>query len=111
MIKKVEQFPFYITYMDIDEYCFWLMNTYGENAAFVDVIDRNGFMDQCDNPQIYKKNADVLLLEMRQCLIDNGFEAEVNACDKAFSDESRIKRGKVNPYIPLNKRWKNDKFK
>ncbi len=105
MSKNVRHFPFYITYRDISEYCFWLVDNYGDQAAFVDVIDKHKFMEQCDNPQIYKKNADALLLELRQCLIDNGFEREVNACDKAFANERREKRGASNPYVPLTERW------
>lgn len=107
MSKKIEHFPFYINYMDIDLYCFWLIDTYGEDAPFIKVIDENNFMDQCDNPQKYKKNADVLLLEIRQCLVDSGFEKEVAACDKAFVEE-RKNRGKENPYIPMHKRWEMD---
>lgn len=109
MSKKVEKFPFYITYMDIDTYCHLLADNYAGNVALVDVIDSNKFMEQCDNPQKYKKNADELLLEIRQCLVDNGFETEVSTCDKVFTDENR-KRGKVNPYVPLNDRWKNEKI-
>ena len=103
MSKKVEQFAFYISYMDINTYCFWLIDTYGEDAAFVDVIDKNDFMDKCDNPQKYKINADKLLLEIRQCLVDNGFEEEVNACDKAF-----VKKWKVVEKQTLTFRSKND---
>lgn len=103
MSTKVKQFPFFINYMDIDSYCFLLVDTYGEDSDFVDVIDASGLLEQCDNPQKYKKNADELLLEIRQCLVDHGFHAEVEACDKAFASE-REKRGKKNPYIPMNKR-------
>lgn len=110
MSKKVERFPFYVTYMDVNTYCFWLVDTYGENAAFIDVIDKNGFMAQCDDPQKYRKNADALLLEIRQCLVDNGFGTEVNACDKAFAEKMKS-RGKKNPYVPLEERWEKDKWK
>lgn len=111
MSKNVEQFPFYITYMDINTYCFWLVDTYGEDATFIDLIDENKFMEQCDNPQKYRKNADVLLLEIRQCLVDNGYAAEVNACDKVFAETTGKGRGKKSPYIPLAERWKNEKWK
>lgn len=111
MSKKIEQFPFYITYMDVDTYCFWLVDTYGEDADFIDVIDENNFMGQCDNPKKYRKNADELLLEIRQCLVDNGFEQEVTACDNAFIEKNGKKRGKKNPYISLSERWKNEKLK
>ena len=106
MSKKVSQFQFYITYADVDDYCFWLLDTYGENAKCIAFIDDN-FEDQCVNPEKYRKNADELLLEIRQCLADSGFEEEVAACDQAFAAE-RTDRGIVNPYIPMHKRWEMD---
>lgn len=109
MSKKVEEFPFYITYEDVSAYCSLLADKYAKNVALVDVIDSNKFVEQCDNPQKYKKNADELLLAIRQCLVDNGFETEVSTCDKVFADGNR-NRSKVNPYVPLNERWKNEKI-
>ena len=105
MSKKLEHFPFYINYMDIDLYCFWLMDTYGENADFVKLIDRHYDGDTKWDNQDY--NADDVLLLIRQCLVDNGFEEEVAACDKAFATE-RADREMVNPYIPMHKRWEMD---
>ena len=110
MTKTVKQFPFYVTYWDISEYCFWLVDTYGEQAPFVEIIDNHKFMEQCGNPQKYKKDADVLLREIRQCLVDNGFDAEIAACDKAFANNERKKRGIKPTYIPLTERWKHDKM-
>ena len=107
MSKNVAQFPFYINYMDVDLYCFWLMDYCGEDSALAQLIDGKNFMDQCDNPQKYKKNADELLLEIRQCLVDSGFEKEVEACDKTFMEERR-ERGVKSPYIPMHKRWEQD---
>lgn len=103
MSKKISQFPFYINYMDVDSYCFWFLDTYGEDSEIVKVIDTK-FIRELSNPT---KNADVLLLEIRQCLVDNGFEAEVAACDEAFAQE-RKNRGAKNPYIPMHKRWEMD---
>ncbi len=108
MSKKLEHFPFYVNYADVDLYCFWLIDNYGEDAGFIKIIDDNEFIEQNNNPQKYKKNADTILLELRQCLVDNGFEKEVEACDKAFADESRLKRGMKNPYVPMHKRWEKD---
>lgn len=107
MSKKIEGFPFYINYLDVDEYCFWLLDAYGEDSEIVKIIDANDFMDKSDNPQKYRINADELLLEIRQFLIDNGFEKEIAVCDKAFAEE-RKNRGKKNPYIPMHKRWETD---
>ena len=106
MSKKVSQFPFYINYADVDDYCFWLLDTYGENAKCIAFIDDN-FEDKCVNPEKYKINADELLLEIRQCLMDSGFEKEGTARDKAFA-EKRADRGGKNPYIPMRKRWEMD---
>lgn len=104
---KLKHFPFYINYMDVELYVFWLMDTYGEDAEFVSLLDDNNFDSRMTNPDV---NADVLLLEIRQFLTDNGFEKEVEACDKAFLDE-RKNRGKTNPYVPMHKRWEmDDKF-
>ena len=110
MSKKVEEFPFYITYADVSAYCSLLADKYAKNVALVDVIDSNKFVEQCDNPQKYKKNADGLLLAIRQCLVDNGFETEVSTCDKVFADGNR-NRSKVNPYVPLNERGKTKKYR
>lgn len=107
MSKKLKQFSFYINYADIDLYCFWLIDTFGEDAKFIQLIDDNNFMEQCDNPKKYKKNADELLLEIRQCLVDNGFEKEIAACDEAFAKE-RANRGRENPYIAMHKRLEMD---
>lgn len=107
MSKKVEQFPFYILYADITDYYFWLIDEYGEEAAFIDVID--SFVDQVDNPHKYKKNADELLLELRQCLVDHGFEAEVSAGDKAFSERYKH-RGKTWTRVSLEERWSKEKL-
>ena len=105
MSKKVEQFPFYINYLDVDDYCFWLMDAYGEDAEFINLIDQHYDGDVKWDKQAY--DANVLLLLLRQCLVDNGFEAEVSACDRVFAEE-RKNRGKKNPYIPMHKRWKMD---
>ncbi|MED9822906.1 MAG: hypothetical protein U0J65_12875 [Christensenellales bacterium] len=109
MSKKVEQFPFFIVYADITGYCSLLIDKYGEEAAFIDVIDRNDFMDQCNNPHKYKKNAAELLLELRQCLVDHGFEAEVSAGDKAFSERYKH-RGKTWTHLSLEERWSKEKL-
>ncbi len=106
-MSKLEHFPFYINYMDVDLYCFWLIDTFGDDSAFIQLLDDNNFSDKCDNPEKYKINADELLLEIRQCLVDSGFEKEVTACDKAFA-EKRAGRGSKNPYIPMHKRWEMD---
>lgn len=104
-MKKPEQFPFYINYMDIDLYLFWLMDNYGTDAAFVPLLDAE-FGSRIHKPD---KNADELLLEIRQFLCDKGFENEVLSCDKAFSEnEERKERGKVNPYIPMSKRTESE---
>lgn len=107
MSKKVEQFPFFIVYADIDTYCFWLIDEYGEGSAFIDVMDI--FTDQIDNPHKYKKNADELLLEIRQSLVDHGFEAEVSAGDKAFSERYKH-RGKTWTHLSLEERWSKEKL-
>lgn len=107
MGKNLKHFPFYITYADVDLYCFWLIDTFGEEAKFIQLIDDNNFMEQCDNPKRYKKNADVLLLEIRQCLVNNGFEKEVAAGDEAFCKRNES-RGKTNPYVPMHKRLEQD---
>ena len=52
-------------------------------------------------------NADDILLFIRQCLVDHGFEKEVETCDKAFV-EKRKGREKKNPYIPMHRRWEMD---
>lgn len=103
MNKKIYPFPFFVTYADIDTYCFWLVDAYGEHSRIVDVIDKNNFTDKCDNPQKYKKNADEILLELRQTLLDAGFEKEVNACDLAFTEKFQS-RAKSMRYIPMSKR-------
>lgn len=108
MSKMIKQFPFYITYVDVAEYCFWMVDTYGEDSQLVKLIDSGKFMEQCDNPQKYKKNADEILMGIRQCLFDNGFEPEIRACDKAFATERRMKRGNDNPYIPVGERWEKE---
>lgn len=100
---KLEHFPFYVNYADVDDYCFWLLDTYGDTAKCIALIDDH-FTYRIDNPDV---NADVLLLEIRQCLVDNGFKEEVAACDQAFAAE-RAERGIVNPYIPMHKRWEMD---
>ncbi len=104
MAENVTQFPFYINFGDVDDYCFWLLEQYGENAECVNLIDER-YEQELTNPT---KNADDLLLEIRQCLVDNGFAREIEACDKSFSEE-RKKREKKNPYIPMHKRWELDK--
>ena len=108
MSEKLKHFPFYITYADVDDYCFWVIDVYGydEGSGFVRLIDKK-FIDKMTNPGKYKLNADELLLEIRQCLVDSGFEKEVTACDKAFA-EKRAGRGSKNPYIPMHKRWEMD---
>ncbi len=108
MSKKVSQFPFYINYADVDDYCFWIIDVYGytEGSRFVKLIDKQ-FIDKMTNPEKYRINADELLLEIRQCLMDSGFEKEVTACDKAFA-EKRADRGSKNLYIPMHKRWEMD---
>ena len=110
MSKSVKPFDFYVNYMDVDLYCFWLIDTYGEDAGFIKIIDDSGLIEQSDNPQIFKKNADLILLEIRQLLVDNGFEEEIAACDKAFSEE-RKGRGSKNPYIPPSKRDEKGEWK
>ena len=105
MSKEVKQFPFYINYMDVDSYLFWLMDEYGEDAAWIDLIDQHHDDDSKWDNQDY--NADDLLLIIRQFLVDNGFEEEVDECDRAFAEE-RKGRGKKNPYIPMHKRWEMD---
>lgn len=108
MSKMTKQFPFYITYADVTEYCFWMVDTYGEDSQLVKLIDSGKFMEQCDNPQKYMKNADEILMGIRQCLFGNGFEPEIRACDKAFATERRMKRGNDNPYIPVGERWEKE---
>ncbi len=103
-MNKIKNFPFYINYYDVDQYCFLLIDLFGENAECVKLIDDN-YTHRIDNP---KCNADVLLLEIRQFLADNGFKTEVEACDKQFSNEERMKRGMKNPYIAMHERWKKD---
>lgn len=107
MSKKVEHFPFYILYADIDTYCFWLIDEYGEGSAFIDVMDI--FTDRIDNPHKYKQNAAELLLEIRQSLVDHGFEAEVSAGDKAFSERYKH-RGKTWTHLSLDERWSKEKL-
>ncbi len=107
MSKRIEQFPFYIHYGDIDTYCFWLADTYKlrEDSALIKAIDDSGLLEQSDNPQIYRKNADTILMELRQYLINHGFEKEVIACDKAFAEE-RNDRGMENRYSALHRQLK-----
>lgn len=105
MTKKVEQFPFYINYADVDLYCFWLIDEFGEDAGFIELIDQHYDGDTKWDNKNY--NADDLLLLLRQCLVDNGYGKEVDAGDKAFTGE-RKDRGKKNPYIPMHKRWEMD---
>lgn len=108
MSKKASQFPFYINPFDVDDDCFWIIDVYGfaEGNRFVKLIDKQ-FIDRINHPEKYKLNADELLLEIRQCLVDNGFEEEVAACDKA-SAMGKSDRGTVNLCIPTHKRWEMD---
>ena len=105
---KVKPFPFFINYMDIDQYLFWMVDKYGENAEWISKFDQTDFQQRIDNPVKYKINADELLLSIRQFLVDSGYEKEVKACDKEFSDK-RKNRGKENPYVPISERWKNER--
>lgn len=108
MNKKVEQFPFYINYMDVDLYCFWLIDMYGKDSKWISLIDQHYDGDTKWDQKEY--NADDLLLLIRQFLVDNGYEQEVDACDNAFA-EKRKERGKENPYIPMYKRWEKEDIK
>lgn len=108
MSKKVEQFPFYINYADVDLYCFRMMDAYGyneEDSKFIKLVDSHwDGNSKWDNKNC---NADELLLLLRQCLVDSGFEKEVEEMDKTFAGE-RKGRGAKNPYIPMHKRWEID---
>ncbi len=89
-MTKCKKFPFYTLYADVDDYCFWLLDKYGEKSKIVALIDNN-FTDAIDHP---KMDADDLLLKIRQFLVDNGFKQEVENCDREFVTEERLSRGK-----------------
>lgn len=98
---KVFRFPIYGT--ELNDYCFSLVDEYGENSPIIKLLDENynnliegnaAFVDQ--------------LNAIRKFLCKNGFSEEVAKQDNIFLDE--VSKRPRKKQTPLAERWKYDMY-
>lgn len=97
----MNKFDFPVYGIEYAEYCFLIVDTYGENASITKLLDSNlerleePFTAYCD-----KLNA------VREFLVQNGFASEIELQDKIFLQKVEHRPRKAA--TPMLERWKMD---
>lgn len=100
----MKQFEFPIYGYECDDYCYSIVDKYGENSEIARLLDKN--YDQLTSKSI--KYVDQLNA-VREFLCDNGFRKEVEEQDKIFLEKAK-KLQRKQP-TPLTERWRKDSWK
>ena len=95
---ELKHFDFYVCYWDVDEYCFWICDTYGEKSDVIIELDKDFYRLTSQH-----KDAKDILMDIRELLVAKGFADVVEKADIAFRADKND-RGLINPYTPPSKR-------
>lgn len=99
----MKHFEFQIYGTELDDYCFSLVEKYGEESKIVQLLDKN-------YDRLIKESSVFVdqLNAIREFLYDNGFEKEISEQDAVFLEE--VSKRPRKKRIPLSERWKHDKM-
>lgn len=100
----MKQFEFPIYGYEFDDYCYSIVNKYGENSEIVQLLNRN--YEQLIGQSV---NYVEQLNTVRKFLWNNGFRKEIEEQDKMFFE--KVKNLPRKQPTPLTERWKKDDWK
>lgn len=100
----MKPFEFPVYGYECDEYCYSIVDKYGENSSIVQLLDKN-------YERLVRKSKEYVeqLNAIRKFLWDSGFNKEIEEQDKIFLD--KVKKRPRKQATPLFERWKTDRWK